>query len=74
MIKDIIDELDNKFLTNPEKKISYISGDEKRELIEFITEELKKVYEQGRKDMKEEILSKLEEYFDNKIKQIIEKV
>ena len=45
MIKDIIDELDNKFLTNPEKKISYISGDEKRELIEFITEELKQAME-----------------------------
>ena len=45
MIKDIIDELDNKFLTNPEKKISYIGGNEKRELIKFITEELKQAME-----------------------------
>lgn len=49
-----------------------------KEYYTYINEALERVaeqsYEQGRKDVKEKILSKLEEYFDNKIKQIIEKV
>lgn len=40
-IKETLDKLDEKFLTNPRSKMSYLSGDEKRELVKFVEEEIK---------------------------------
>ena len=43
--KDILKEFDEKFLTNPTKKIAYINGDEKRELSKFLSDKIKEVTE-----------------------------
>jgi len=40
MIKEILKEFDEKFLTNPTKKIAYINGDEKRELSKFLSDKI----------------------------------
>lgn len=41
MLSETLDKLDEKFLTNPRSRMSYLSGDEKRELVKFVEEEIK---------------------------------
>ncbi len=48
--EEILKELDEQFLTNPKKKISLISGDEKRELSAFITKKIHQVLKEMRPD------------------------
>ena len=40
-IKETLERFDEKFLTNPKSRMCYLSGDEKRELVKFVEEEIK---------------------------------
>ena len=82
-IKETLERLDEKFLTNPRSKMSYLSGDEKRELVKFVEEEIKlateeivpKKPERYKWDYKEGVgeLKDAEEEIINKIKLNISK-
>lgn len=47
-LKQILEELDEQFLTNPKYKISLASGDEKRDLLRFVSQKIKEVLESSR--------------------------
>lgn len=60
MISETLDRLDEKFLTNPRSKMSYLNGDEKRELVKFVEEEIKLAREETLKEL-------IREYQDNEL-------
>jgi len=45
-IKETLERLDEKFLTNPRSRMCYLSGYEKRELVKFVEEEIKLAMEE----------------------------
>jgi hypothetical protein len=57
-----IKEFEDDFLTNPRRKIAYLNGDEKRELIGFLLN----CFDKKDKEWKEEILNKLPDKQDER--------
>jgi len=75
MLKETLDKLDEKFLTNPRSKMCYLSGDEKRELVKFVEEEIKLAREETIMEVESKIskIPKIEMTF-SEIKNILNKL
>lgn len=75
MLKETLDRLDEKFLTNPRSKMSYLNGDEKRELVKFVEEEIKLAREETIMEVESKIskIPKIEMTFSD-IKDVLNKL